>query len=237
MAQHGAVRMGRPVIAGLLGLAVATVATLAGASAASAASTETLSVTPSHGPSTAPITIAYQEPVRLLPGNCPGSVTFTFDGTVLGDATIARKGSSCVASLQTKPVPGSAPGAHTVRAAGTSVSATYTVDPAPSTAAPSPVRASPTPSRTAPSASPSDMAGAQPAAPSATDTAQGLPSTEVPVRMVGPSGSEGTGISATTWVLGGGALLILADVAILALLSRRGRHGRHGKPERALPGG
>lgn len=245
MAQHGPVRLRRPVIAGLLGLAVATVATVAmwvGAPAASAVSTQTLSVTPGHGPSAASFTIAFQEPIRLLPGPCPDSVTFTFDGTVLGDAPLARKGSSCVASLRTTPVAGGGPGPHTVRAAGTSASATYTVDPAPSAAPPGPVRASPTPSGAAPSAGPSDAPGAQPAGPSATGA--GTPSIEVPAGMEGRSGSAGT--SATTWVLGGGALLIIADIAILALLSLRGRrgghggrggHGRHERPERPLPGG
>ena len=225
MAQHGPVPRGRPVIAGLLGLAVATVATvatLAGASTAAAASAPTLTVTPGHGPSTAPFTIAYQEPVRLLVGPCPNSVTFTFDGTVLGDAPLTRKGSSCVASLQAGPIPGSGPGPHTVRAPDASV--TYTVDPAQGAAPPSPVRASPTSGPSAPSAGPSDVAGAQPTVPSASDTGQDPPSADIPAGLAGTDGSGGT--SATTWVLGGAALLIVV-VTILALLSLRGRRGEH----------
>ena len=222
MAQHGAVRMGRRVIAGLLGLAVAT---LAGAPSASAASAQTLTVTPGHGPSTAPFTIAYLDPVRP----CASSVTFTFDGAVLGDAPVTRKGSSCVASLQAKPVPGSGPGPHTVRAGD--ASATYTVDPVSSPAPRSPVQASPPRSPTGPSASPSDAA-APSAVASATGSGSGSPSAEAPGGLVGRSTPEGT--SATTWVLGGAALLI-AVVAILALLSLRGRHGEHADRERALP--
>lgn len=221
MAQHGAVRMGRRVTAGLLGLAVAT---LAGAPSASAASAQTLTVTPGHGPSTAPFTIAYLDPVRP----CASSVTFTFDGAVLGDAPVTRKGSSCVASLQAKPVPGSGPGPHTVRAGD--ASATYTVDPVPSPAPRSPVQASPPRSPTGPSASPSDAAPS--AVASATDSGSGSPSAEAPGGLAGRSTPEGT--SATTWVLGGAALLI-AVVAILALLSLRGRHGERADRERALP--
>jgi hypothetical protein len=220
MAQHGPVPRGRPVIAGLLGFTVATVATFAGASGASAASAPTLTVTPGHGPSTAPFTIAYQEPVRLLVGPCPSSVTFTFDGTVLGDAPLTRKGSSCVAGLRASPTPGSGPGPHTVRAPDASV--TYTVDPAQG-APPSPVRASPTSGPSAASAGPSDVAGAQPAVPSAADTGQDPPSADIPAGLAGTSGS---GTSATTWVLGGAALLIVV-VTILALLSLRGRRGEH----------
>jgi hypothetical protein len=211
--------MRRPVIAGLLGLAVAT---FAGAVAASAAGAPTLTVTPGHGPSTAPFTIAYQDPVRP----CANSVTFTFDGAVLGDAPVTRKGSSCVASLQAKPVPSSGPGPHTVRAGDASV--IYTVDPAPSPAPRSPLQASPAPSPTRPSGSPSDAS----ATPSAAGGGSGSPSAEAPGGMAGRSTSEGT--SATTWVLGGGALLI-AVVAILALLSLRGRHGERADRERALP--
>ena len=223
MAQHGAVRMGRSVIAGLLGLAVAT---FAGAVAASAAGAPTLTVTPSHGPSTAPFTIAYQDPVRP----CANSVTFTFDGAVLGDAPVTRKGSSCVASLQTEPVPSSGPGPHTVRAGDASV--IYTVDPAPSPAPRSPVQASPAPSPTRPSGSPSDASATPSDVASAASGGSGSPSAEAPGGMAGRSTPEGT--SATTWVLGGAALLI-AVVAILALLSLRGRHGERADRERALP--
>jgi hypothetical protein len=159
-------------------------------------------------------------------------MTFTYDGAALGDAPLARKGSSCAATLTTRPAPGSAPGPHTVGATDPSVSATYTVDPAPVPAPPGPVRAPPSPSPTLPPASPSDAPGAQSAVPSATGGGSGSPSAGVLAGMPGRGTSDGG--SATPWVLGGAALFILVDLAILALLSRRGRRGGR---RRALPDG
>jgi hypothetical protein len=47
--------------------------------------------------------------------------------------------------------------------------------------------------------------------------------------MPGPNGSGGS--SATPWVLAGGALLIVGDLALLALLSvRTRRRPRRGQP-------
>ena len=63
-------RLVRPLIAGLLGLTIATVFAVVCAVPASAATTTTLTVTPSHALATAPFTVVYQEPARLLLGPC-----------------------------------------------------------------------------------------------------------------------------------------------------------------------
>jgi hypothetical protein len=227
MAQHGPVRIVRLMIASLVGVTVVPLA----AAPASAAS-RSITVAPTHGPSGAPFTVEYREPASgLILVSCSADpVTVTFDGGTLGRAPLRQQGTECVASLSA--APGARPGRHAIGVSGTSVSTTYTVDPAPSPTVRTTVPASPTAKASAsPSATPSatpaaSTAAADPLSPDG--SGRGSPGRSA-ITMPGPNGSGGS--SATPWVLAGGALLIVGDLALLALLSvRTRRRPRRGQP-------
>ncbi|WP_345632096.1 hypothetical protein [Rugosimonospora acidiphila] len=154
--------------AGLLAVATAGIVGLStGSPAAWADSAPSLTVSPSHGTATTPLTLVYRQSA-ILPNHpefrlCDSIVVVTmlWDGDVIGDAPAVLDGDFCVATVHTTPPsnPGyDKPGAHTLSTRGNSasvatVTATFTIDASPvkTTGNPAPTHA-PTKAATRPTA-------------------------------------------------------------------------------------
>jgi hypothetical protein len=200
---------------------------LIGAGPALAAGTAALKLNPDRGRPGAAFTAVYQfSPAGTV---CPMTVTFGWDGRVLGTGHVTRAGGLrdplCIAAVGAMPPPDDrGPGPHQVEAAATAghpaQDATYTIEGGPS-ATPS----RPTTGHTAAPTSTYDDTANQPGA--GVNTSQGaVAPLDAGGSVLGASTADsGAGGGLTAWILIFGGLLVLGGLAIFGLLiywSRRG---------------
>jgi hypothetical protein len=224
----------RIAAAGLIGLACA----LVGAQAPARAAGASLAVNPGHGGKLAAFTVVYQYPT-FGAGGCSARigvlVTFTWDGSLLGEALLNRD--TCRARLQASPPPfDRAPGQHRISAVVASdararASTIYIVDAVtPSASTTQWPRGTPSPSPAASSQA------ARPASPHTIAPVQGdgaqspVEATGVPAALGSAADSPVPGSDEQAawvgWALAFGALLVLAGAGTLALAIVRSRRER-----------